>query len=109
MLLLFCRDPLKPNLPDDLFAAEASVADQLGIPHALIDHDAVVAGETERAIRRVPAQERIVTAVYRGWMVTAGQYASLHRPWNPGASAWSATQKPTATATTCRSPMRRSR
>jgi hypothetical protein len=74
MLVLYCLDPLERHRPDDACAAEAAVAERLGIPWAVIDHDAVVQGQAERAVRRVPAQDALTTAVYRGWMMTADQY-----------------------------------
>jgi hypothetical protein len=79
MLLLYPLDPLDRRHPDDVYAAEAAAADRLGILWTLIDHDACVRGDVERAARRVPVQPRPVTGVYRGWMVTAGQYARLYQ------------------------------
>jgi hypothetical protein len=79
MLLLYPLDPLDPHRSDDVYAVEAAAADRLGILWSLIDHDALVQGETEWAVRRVPVQPRPVVGVYRGWMVTAGQYAGLYQ------------------------------
>jgi hypothetical protein len=79
MLVLYCLDPLNRRRPDDTYASEADIADRLGIPWALLDHDALVEGEVERAMRRVPSQSQPVTGVYRGWMMTVEQYALLYR------------------------------
>jgi hypothetical protein len=79
MHVLYCCDPLESRRPDDAFAAEAATADRLGIPWALVDHDAVARGEAGRAVRRVPPQNRLKTAVYRGWMMTAEHYALFHQ------------------------------
>jgi len=49
-----------------------------GVTVALINHDALAGpGEADRAVARVP--ESGGTAVYRGWMLRASQYAVLAR------------------------------
>jgi hypothetical protein len=78
-LLLYPVDPLDRHRADDVYAAEVAVADRLGLPWALIDHDPLTQDDPARAVRRVPAQPRPVTGVYRGWMVTAAQYACFYR------------------------------
>jgi hypothetical protein len=77
MLLLYPLDPLDRRHPDDVYAAEAAAADRLGILWTLIDHDALVQGDVDRAVHRVPVQPRPVAGVYRGWMATAEQYAGF--------------------------------
>ncbi|MQM25873.1 ATP-grasp domain-containing protein [Glycomyces albidus] len=72
--LLLCADPLAParsKRPDPHFAREAEHADAV----AVIDHDALVRGDAAAAVRRVPLD--LGPAWYRGWMVTATQYADL--------------------------------
>jgi hypothetical protein len=78
MLLVLCRDPLEPTLPDRAFQAEVAAIGRLGLPYVLLNHDALVRGEPDRAGRRVPKHDPPVLASYRGWMVTAGQYRSLY-------------------------------
>jgi ATP-grasp domain, R2K clade family 3 len=82
MLVLFCHDPLMPSQADDAYAAEVAVVERLGIPYTLIDHDAIVKGLSEQAIRRVPSRDPITTGVYRGWMMTPEQYTSLYHGLN---------------------------
>ena len=72
MLLLVPTDPLRPNRPDEHFAAEAKAAREAGLDVALIDHDALTRGEA--VVRKMPASE---DAVYRGWMMRSDQYAAL--------------------------------
>lgn len=74
MLLLLPADPLSPRRPDPHWADEAAAAQQAGHAVALVDHDAIEAGRAEEAVQRVPAEGDVV---YRGWMMTATQYASL--------------------------------
>jgi hypothetical protein len=80
MLLLVPADPLRPRRPDGHFAAEAAAAKDAGVTVALIDHDSLTdpdpdPGGAGRAVARVPDSGG--TAVYRGWMLRASQYAAL--------------------------------
>lgn len=76
MLLLLPADPLAPRRPDPHWAPEEAAAQAAGHPVALLDHDALEAGRVAEAVRRVPAAAAVV---YRGWMVTATQYAALEQ------------------------------
>ena len=76
MLLLVPADPLRPRRADEHFSAEAAAGRDAGHDMALIDHDALAhAGGAPRALARV--QDNGGAAVYRGWMLTSGQYAAL--------------------------------
>jgi hypothetical protein len=79
MLVLYCLDPLDCQRPDDVYAAEAEAAGRLGIPWTLIDHDALVRGDVDRAVRRTIPQSPPGTGVYRGWMMTAEQYGQFYQ------------------------------
>ncbi|MGK5548438.1 ATP-grasp domain-containing protein [Streptomyces sp. URMC 127] len=74
-LILFCSDPLGPRRADPHFADEARAAREQGLRTALIDHDALLAGDAEGAVRGVPRGAG--HAWYRGWMVPSGRYAEL--------------------------------
>ncbi|MBB4889636.1 hypothetical protein FHS38_005712 [Streptomyces netropsis] len=76
-LILFCGDPLDPRRVDPHFADEARAARRLGLRVALLDHDALVAGDARRAVARVPRGGG--AAWYRGWMVPAARWADLAR------------------------------
>jgi hypothetical protein len=68
-------DVLRPRRPDEHFAAEAAAAREAGWVVALVDHDALAGGrDADAAVARVPAGDG---AVYRGWMLGAGQYAAM--------------------------------
>jgi hypothetical protein len=75
MLLLVPSDPLHPRRPDAHFAAEAQTAAELSSDVAVVDHDAVVAGRLDEAIREVRGSG---TAVYRGWMFRGAEYHALY-------------------------------
>ncbi|WP_405982236.1 ATP-grasp domain-containing protein [Streptomyces sp. NBC_00158] len=73
--VLYCHDPLHERRADAHFAAEARQLRAAGGTVALVDHDALLAGDAERAVARVPAGAGAVW--YRGWMVPAERYAAL--------------------------------
>ena len=76
MIVLVPADPLRPRRPDEHFAAEADAARAAGLDVAVVDHDALTSGDgAGRAVARVP--EAAGPAVYRGWMLRAGQYAAF--------------------------------
>ncbi|MET9495875.1 ATP-grasp domain-containing protein [Streptomyces sp. NPDC006552] len=73
--LLLCTDPLRPTRPDPHFAPQAAAARRSGAQVALVDHDALLAGDAEEAVRRVP--QGFGAAWYRGWMMPVASYAAL--------------------------------
>ncbi|GAA1528275.1 ATP-grasp domain-containing protein [Streptomyces albidochromogenes] len=74
---LFCSDPLGARRPDPVFAAEVAYARHTGGEVALVDHDALLAGDTGAALARVPRASGPYW--YRGWMVPVVRYADLAR------------------------------
>ncbi|MFG3229441.1 ATP-grasp domain-containing protein [Kitasatospora sp. NPDC048194] len=73
--ILFPADPLNPRRPDPHFAWEARILRELGGEHHLVDHDALLAGQAEEAVRRVP--RGIGPLWYRGWMLPSARYAEF--------------------------------
>lgn len=73
--VLTCSDPLAPRRPDRHFAAEAAAAVMLGGHTALVDHDALLAGDARAAVARVPRDFGPVW--YRGWMIPSRHYVVL--------------------------------
>ncbi|ANZ14547.1 hypothetical protein SNOUR_06140 [Streptomyces noursei ATCC 11455] len=56
-LVLLSGDPLRPRRTDPQFAAEAAeaaAARAAGAATAVLDHEALLAGDAERAVSRVP-------------------------------------------------------
>ncbi|AJT62260.1 hypothetical protein T261_0571 [Streptomyces lydicus] len=74
-LFLLPGDPLRPRRPDPHFAAEAAAARSAGASAAVLDHEALSAGDAGAAVSRVPRGAGAVW--YRGWMLPAGRYAEL--------------------------------
>ncbi|MEU1484804.1 ATP-grasp domain-containing protein [Streptomyces sp. NPDC005752] len=75
--LLFCCDPLRTRHPDPGFAHEAAAARRVGAQVALVDHDALLAGDPEAAVGRVRRDSGPYW--YRGWMIPSARYAELER------------------------------
>ncbi|MFC1419591.1 ATP-grasp domain-containing protein [Streptacidiphilus cavernicola] len=73
--LLLCCDPLRPARCDPHFADHATAARDLGAAVALLDHDALLAGDAAEAVRRVPKD--LGPLWYRGWMIPVAAYAEL--------------------------------
>jgi len=75
--LLCCQDPLDPRATDQHFARESKAAREFGARVALLDHDALLSGDAERAVERVP--RGLGALWYRGWMIPVGRYGELAR------------------------------
>lgn len=74
MRILFCR-PDSPQELDDRFALEADAADELGVRHDVIAMEDVVDDDVDRAL--APLGDLDDDVLYRGWMLTADEYARL--------------------------------
>ncbi|MYT76105.1 hypothetical protein YW3DRAFT_05591 [Streptomyces sp. MnatMP-M77] len=72
---LFCSDPLRPARPDPQFAGEVEAARAAGGRIALLDHDALLAGDPAGAVARVARDSGPYW--YRGWMIPSARYAEL--------------------------------
>ncbi|MFJ9641961.1 ATP-grasp domain-containing protein [Streptomyces sp. NPDC101206] len=73
--VLYCSDPLNERRVDAHFATEARQLRADGAAVHLVDHDALSAGDAERATARVPVGAGPLR--YRGWMLPADRYAEL--------------------------------
>ncbi|MEU9081965.1 ATP-grasp domain-containing protein [Streptomyces sp. NPDC048357] len=73
--VLHCCDPMNERRADAHFMAEARQLRAAGGTALLVDHDALLAGDPERAVARVP--EGAGAVWYRGWMVPSERYAAL--------------------------------
>ncbi|MEU4599891.1 ATP-grasp domain-containing protein [Nocardia sp. NPDC023988] len=73
--LLFCCDPLNPRKVDDHFAEQAESARAAGAPVTLLDHDALLTGDVDAAVRRVARDSGELW--YRGWMIPTQRYREL--------------------------------
>ena len=78
MRLLLCSDPLSPRLPDSAFRDELDAIESVGLDFDLLDLEALLAGESSRAIRRLSSPS-VGMLVYRGWMMDVASYENLAR------------------------------
>ena len=78
MRLLLCSDPLTPREPDSAFETENEAIKNLTLDFDLLDFESLVAGATDRALRRV-GEADLGLVVYRGWMIPVAAYAALAR------------------------------
>jgi len=74
MLLVVPSSPLAPRRPDPHFADEYEAARDLGLDCALVDHDALAAGDAAAGASRLPESDDVV---YRGWMLDSERYAAF--------------------------------
>ncbi|MFF0298329.1 ATP-grasp domain-containing protein [Kitasatospora sp. NPDC004614] len=74
-IVILPSDPLLPRRTDPHFAWEAGLIRAAGGSTALLDHDALLAGDAEAAVRRVPVGSGPLW--YRGWMIPVARYAEL--------------------------------
>ncbi|MFJ3970308.1 ATP-grasp domain-containing protein [Streptomyces parvus] len=72
---LFCADPLRTSRPDPQFADDLAAARSAGGRIALLDHDALLAGDAAGAVARVARDSGPYW--YRGWMIPSARYAEL--------------------------------
>jgi hypothetical protein len=76
--LLFCANPLRPRAPDSTFEGEVAAARAAGFETEVFGLEALVAGEADRALARVPRAEPPAPLAYRGWMVRDVEYRRLY-------------------------------
>ncbi|MDA2808074.1 ATP-grasp domain-containing protein [Nocardiopsis suaedae] len=72
---LYPADPLRPRAVDEAFRAEAQRMRAEGAEVGRLDHDALVAGEADRSLSKVPCDGAALW--YRGWMVPVPRYREL--------------------------------
>jgi hypothetical protein len=77
LTVLFPASPLSARLVEPDFAPEMEAAIACGFPVGLLQLETLLEGDMEQAVARVPKQDSASRFVYRGWMITSGQYALL--------------------------------
>jgi hypothetical protein len=76
--ILFYESMLQPRQVDEDYVAEAAAARAAGLDVHLLDWGALVAGDTGRAVRRVPEHVQPALAILRGPMLWLETYALLY-------------------------------
>ncbi|MFN8372299.1 MAG: ATP-grasp domain-containing protein [Anaerolineae bacterium] len=79
MRLIFCADPLNARQPDPMYKRETTAAEEQHIGFDLLNFEALVYDNNPvRAVQRIPQNDMMGTAVYRGWMLKPPQYRQLY-------------------------------
>jgi hypothetical protein len=78
MEVLFPSEMFESKAVDAAFGAERLAAQDAGIETHLIDAEALDAGSFDKAVRRLPEADEKQLVIYRGWMMSAASYGSLH-------------------------------
>ncbi|HBS47802.1 TPA: hypothetical protein DEO28_01760 [Candidatus Dependentiae bacterium] len=79
MKIIFCCNPIDQKSSDPIYEAEYNVAKKLGLDVFLINiEELIYFNNIVKAIKNIPSQETLMTALYRGWMLTPEKYSSLY-------------------------------
>jgi hypothetical protein len=78
MRIIFPSEPFKATQVDVMYEREAVAARAAGFSVELINHEQVVDGAAEKAVRRIFAADKTEVAIYRGWMLTIEQYRNVY-------------------------------
>ncbi|HEV2864418.1 MAG TPA: ATP-grasp domain-containing protein [Pyrinomonadaceae bacterium] len=79
MRVIYCAEPFSPTHVDFAYEPEAEAATRAGLEYGLINFEALVdERKPAAAVRRVKPPEVPDLAVYRGWMLTPGDYSQLY-------------------------------
>jgi ATP-grasp domain, R2K clade family 3 len=77
-MLLYPAQPFAARVPDEAYAEELALAQGFGLEHALLDLEALLEGDLNRALRWVKHANTLQTAIYRGWMLRPQVYGELY-------------------------------
>ncbi|GGQ96602.1 ATP-grasp domain-containing protein [Deinococcus ruber] len=77
-MFLYPAEPFSQRVPDEAYAQEHALAEQMEQPAALIDIEALLDGQLSRALRWVPPSPDSHSAIYRGWMLRPEVYEALY-------------------------------
>lgn len=78
MDVLFPSEPFDSKTVDSSFEAELQAAKAAGLRTQLIDVEALDAGDSRKAVRRLAREGSSRSAIYRGWMLDVPAYEALH-------------------------------
>lgn len=76
--IIFCENPLESNKVDFEYQDEFDAALQNGFEILMFNFDDLVRGEILQATRRIKKSDQLVEVIYRGWMLSIKDYASLY-------------------------------
>lgn len=80
MKLIFPQNPSMRKLPEPVFEPEFDAAKSLGFDCLLLNEDAIIEGDIEAALSRLPPGGGQL--LYRGWILTEEQYRAFEQALN---------------------------
>lgn len=80
LYILFCESPFESNMVDEDFQDQFIFAKENGFKTLLFSFDDLTSEDRFLlATKRIQPIDNLVTAIYRGWMLTPKQYSILYR------------------------------
>lgn len=76
--ILFCQNPFDPKSVDPDYEEEFIAVKKAGLGILFFDFDEFVAGNIGKSLAKVQNTGQIKKVIYRGWMLTPGQYSQLY-------------------------------
>jgi hypothetical protein len=77
MKIIYCDNVFEHNIIEPDYEAEKKAAIQIGFGFSLLSLEEFSAGNTISALRHVKTSQTKELAIYRGWILTSGQYKNL--------------------------------
>lgn len=78
MQIVFGSHPFEPRKPDPAFESEYAAAVAAGLDVAIVSIESLFEERNpQRAVRWIVASQTAASAIYRGWMLSESDYASL--------------------------------
>ena len=76
--MIFCDSVIDHKLPEPEYATEQKAAKAAGFTTSVFSYEELVEGNIQQALKFIIPPLSVETAIYRGWMLTPGQYESLY-------------------------------
>lgn len=79
LYILFCENPFESNKVDEDFEDQFNSAKESGFDTLLFSFEDLTSEDRfSLATKRIKSNDKLVTAIYRGWMLTPKQYSILY-------------------------------
>jgi hypothetical protein len=78
MRLVYCSNPVAKAEADPAYTTEFDAAMSQGFDCSLINFEALLEGNPQRAVARVIKEEKESSAIFRGWMMKPAIYSKLY-------------------------------
>lgn len=75
--IIFCCDSFDVSIPHPMWNDEVKIASSFGQIY-LLDHEALLRGKVEWALRRIPQSKQETVIIYHGWMMIPSIYEKFY-------------------------------